>query len=214
MIPHPRDTRGDVVVERGRSWRADGTVVRRYSSASDRIRARVCSERVGLKRNFGVLCPGLALRLDELARLVAFLQWWEKHRARWSAFYWTGAGHPPGWGGETAFYQARGAAAPVRVATRGMGVMFGVDFTGREVRVRVAPPERVADVADHVARVVRRGERLGDPAREEVGGVFLCGDLRIIARRDSVTVKRGRRWIAFEPDERRFLERLLAVEGR
>lgn len=214
MIAQPRGTRLDVLVERGRSWRADGTVVRKYSCGSDRIRARVCGEHVGLKRNFGVLCPGLDVTLSELARLVVFLLWWEKHRTRWSAFYWTGAGHPPGWGGETAVYQPPGAAPRVHVATRGMGGMRGADFTGRDVRVRVTPAQLVADVADHVARVIRRGERLGDPAGEEVGGVFRCGELRVEARRESMAVKRGRRWIALEPEEREFLERLLAVEGQ
>lgn len=214
MIARSRGTRRDVLVERGRSWRADGTSVRNYTCGQDRLGARVCGDRVELRREFGVLCPGLDLTFTELAQLVAFLRWWEKHRTGWSAFYWTGAGHPPGWGEETAFYQARGATAPVRVATRGMGGMRGADFTESDVRVRVAPSKRVADVADHVARVIRRGERLGDPAGEEVGSLFRCGELRIETRRDSVDVKRGRRWIALEVEERQFLERLLAVEGR
>lgn len=214
MIARSRGTRRDVLVERGRSWRADGTPVRNYTCDQGRIAASVCGDQVELRREFGVLCPGIDLTLAELAQLVSFLRWWEEHRMRWSAFYWTGAGHPPGWGGETAFYQARGTAAPVRVATRGMGGMSGANFTGRDVRVRVAPPVRVADVADHVARVIRRGERLGDPAGEEVGGVFRCGELRIEAKRDSVTAKRGRRWIALEPGELQFLECLLAVEAR
>ncbi|MBK7583744.1 MAG: hypothetical protein IPI67_26570 [Myxococcales bacterium] len=180
----------------------------------DRIAARVCGGRVELKREFGVVCPGLDITLAELVPLAAFLRWWERHRTRWAAFYWTGTGHPPGWGGETAFHQAAGASPPVRVATKGMGGLQGSDFTGRDVRVRVLPPKHVAGIAVLEASVVRRGERLGNPAGEEVGGVFRCGDFRVKADRDSVTVKRGRRWIAFEPEEHLFLERLLAVERR
>ncbi|MBK8997392.1 MAG: hypothetical protein IPM35_16815 [Myxococcales bacterium] len=187
MIVRSRGTRRDVLVERGRSWRADGTPVRNYTCGLDRLAARVCGDRVVLRRKFGVMCPGLDLTLAELAQVIAFLRWWDKHRTSWSAFYWTGEGHPPGWGGATAFYKPPGAAPRVRVATSFMGGMSGTNFTGRDVRVRVAPPGRVADLADHVARVVRRGERLGDPAGEEVGGVFRCGQLRIEARRDSVT---------------------------
>ncbi|MBK9129434.1 MAG: hypothetical protein IPM13_16820 [Phycisphaerales bacterium] len=213
MIARSRGTRRDVLVERGRSWRADGTPVRNYTCGLGRLAARVCGDQVVLRRKFGVMCPGLDLTLAELAQLVSFLRWWEEHRTGWSAFYWTGAGHPPGWGAETAFYQARGTTAPVRVAIRDMGGTKGADFTGRDVRVRIAPPQRVADVADHVARLIRRGERFGDPAGEEVGGIFRCGELRVEARRGSVEVKRGRHWISLEPAERQFLERLLAVEA-
>jgi hypothetical protein len=214
MIARSRSVRHDVLVEGGRSWASDGTAVRNYSCGWDRIAARVCGKRVELKRKLGVVCPGLDISLAELVPLVAFLRWWERHRTRWAAFYWTCAGHAPGWGGATAFYQAPGATPELRVAMKGMGGLRGFDFTGRDVRVRVSPPKRVVGIADLEARVIRRGERLGDPAGEEVGGVYRCGELRFKADRNSVTVKRGRRWINFEPEERRFLERLLAVERR
>jgi hypothetical protein len=96
---------------------------------------------------------------------------------------------------------------------KSMGKLKGEDFTGRDVRVRVDGPERVAGVADLEARVVRRGERLGDSVGEEVGGVYRCGEVRIEADRNSATLRRGKRWIAIEPEEHLFLERLLAVEG-
>ncbi len=170
------------------------------------------AERVKLERNFGVVCPGIDVELTELGPLVVFLRWWRRHRTRWAAFYWTGAGHPPGWGGATAWYQPRGSAPSIRVAMKAMGKLKGNDFTGRNVRVRVDPPERIAGVADLDARVVRRGERLGDPDGEEVGGVYRCGDFRIEADRNSATVRRGKRWIEIDPGEHAFLERLLIVE--
>lgn len=214
MIVRSRYDRHDVLVEGGRSWRADGAEIRTYTCGWDRIAARVGAEGIELERKLGVMCPGLAVALPELELLVGFLRWWEQHQIRWAAFYWTGAGHPPGWGGATAFYQPPGGAPQVRVAMKVMGKLQGDGFTGRDVHVRVEPAERVAGGAEQEARVVRRGERLGDPAREEVGGVYRLGGLRLEADRNSVTVKRGRRWIDIEPEESLFLERLLAVERR
>ncbi len=211
MIARSRNDR-DVLVESGRSWRPDGTEIREYTCGFDRIAARVGAKRVELKRKHGVMCPGLELALGDLEPLIALLRWWKQHRTRWAAFYWTGAGHPPGWGGETAFYQPPGRAPKLRVAMKVRGKLEGENLTGRNVRVRAVPPKRVAGVADLVQRVVRRGERLGDPAGEEVGGVYRCGELRVEADRNSVTVKRGRRWLAIEPNEHLFLERLAAVE--
>lgn len=212
MVARSRYSRHDVLVEGGRSWRPDGAAIRNYSCGQNRITARVSAERVELGRNFGVVCPGLDLALGELEPLIAFLRWWEAHRARCAAFYWTGAGHPPGWGGATAFYQAPGRVPQIRVAVKVMGKLRGEDFTGRDVRVRVDPPECVAGVARLVARVVRREERFGDLAGEEVGGVYQCGELRIEAERNHVTMRRGKRWIEIEPEEHLFLDRLLDVE--
>jgi hypothetical protein len=210
--PRPKAKAKPVLVERGRSWKADGTEVRRYTCGWKRIAARVTGDRVKIKRKLGVMCPGIVVALAELESLVTFLRWWERHQTRWAAFYWTCSGHPPGFGGESAFYQPPGRGRQVRVAMRSMGTLEGEDFTGQDVRVQVDPHERVAGVADLEARVFRRGERHGDPAGEEVGGVYRCGDLRLKADRNSVTVKRGKQWVEIEPDEYLFLDRLLAVE--
>ena len=195
MANRSRYDRCDVLVDRGRSWRPDGAEVRNYSCGWDRLAARVCAERVDLERRRGVICPGIGIMLAELEPIVVFLGWWERHRTRWAAFYWTGAGHPPGWGGATAFFQPPGAAHQVRVAEKVMGKVRGEAFVGRDVRVRVHPPERVAGVADQDARVFRRGERLGNPAGEEVGGVYRCGELCIEADRNSVTLRGVADWI-------------------
>jgi hypothetical protein len=64
----------DVLVESGRSWRSNGAVVRNYVCGWDRIAARVSAERVELKRQFGVVCPGINVALAELDQLVVFLQ--------------------------------------------------------------------------------------------------------------------------------------------
>jgi hypothetical protein len=210
MLTRSRYDRHDVLVDRGRSWRPDGAEIRNYACGLNRITARISAEHVELKRKLGVVCPGVEIVLADLDALVAFLHWLEKHRTRWAAFYWTGTGHPPGWGGATAFYQRPGRVRPIRVAAKVMGKVRGEDFTGHDVPVRVDPPERVAGVAALMARVVRRGERLGDPG-EEVGGVYRCGELGIEAARNSVTVRRGKHWIEIEPEEHLFLERLLLV---
>src|SRR5258706_10181061 len=139
------DRHHDVLVESGRSWRSNGIEVRNYVCGWDRIAARVSAEHVELERRFGLICPGLTLAFAELEPLVVFLRWWHRHRTRWAAFYWTGAGHPPGWGGGTAWYQPRGAAPAVRVATKAIGKLHGEDFTGHNVRVPVDPPDHVAD---------------------------------------------------------------------
>ena len=213
MIARSRYDRHDALVEGGRSWRPDGAEIRNYTCGQNRITARVSAERVELERKLGVVCPGLDVALADLYPLVAFLGWWQEHRTGWAAFYWTGSGHPPGWGGASAFYQPPGRALQVRVAVQVMGKVQGEDFTGRDyVCASIRPPERVAGVADLVARVIRRGEKLGDPGGEEVGGIYRCGELGIEAERNGVTVRHGKRWIAIEPEEHLFLKRLLDVE--
>lgn len=207
------DDRDVVLVERGRSWRSDGAEVRTYTCGWNRIVARVCAERVQIRRKRGVVCPGLELTFGDLDRLTTFLRWWDQHRTRWAAFYWTGEGHPPGWGSETAFYQPPGNVPRVRVAMKVLGKLQGEDFTGHDEVVPAAPPERVADVAVLQKRVWRRGERFGDPAGEEIGGIYRCGELCVEADRHVVTVKRAKKWLVIEPSEHRFFERLLAVES-
>jgi hypothetical protein len=200
----------DVLFERGRSWRADGAEIRHYAGSGDRIVARVGVDRVELARKVGVVCPGLAVTLAELQPLVAFLRWWHRHRSRWAAFYWSGAGYPPGFG-SAAYYQPRGGAPRLRVATRLMGKLDGEDFTGADVRERAIASRPVAGAAGLEARVIRRGERFGDPAGEPVGALYRCGRLRLEANRNSVTVRRGKQWVQLEPQDGVFLERLIAV---
>jgi hypothetical protein len=213
MIARSRYSGRDVLVERGRSWRRDGAEVRKYTCGWDRISASVCGERIALRRKLGVVCPGLDIVRTQLSSLIAFLRWWERHRTRWSAFYWTGAGHPPGWSGATAYYQPAGSAQKIRVAMKCIDGLRGDDFTGRDIYVPVRPPHRVGGVAILLSRVIRREERLGERRGEEVGGVYRCGQFRVDASRNSVTIKRGRNWVDIEPGEWRFFERLLAIEG-
>ena len=80
------------------------------------------------------------------------------------------------------------------------------------MRIRVDPPERVADVADLVARIVRKGERFGNRAGEQVGAVYHLGTLVIDAKRMELVLGRGKEWISLEDGEDLFLERLLSIE--
>ena len=208
-----RYARKGVLIEEGRTWLADGKEVRRYTCGWRRLVVSVIGRRVAIARECGVVCSGITLSFVEVERVAAFLAWWHGHRVTWAAFYWSGAGHPAGFGSATAWYQASGGQKAVRVASMTMKKLSaGKDFVGHDVTVVVDPPVRVPGRAKLVARVVRRGERFGDPAGEEVGGHFRMGTLELDADRNDVRVTRGEHEIVFEPEEHLVLERLLVVE--
>ena len=202
----------DVLVTCGRRWRADGIPVNSYRCGWNRIRARVAAGDVRLTRNLGRVGTGISVSLDELEPLITLLRWYGTQRLSWSAFYWSGHGNVPGWGFAGAFYQPPGDARQVEVASKAYGKLRGEDFTGEDVRIRVDPPERVADVADLVARIVRKGERFGNRAGEQVGAVYHLGTLVIDAKRMELVLRRGKEWISLEDGEELFLERLLSIE--
>jgi hypothetical protein len=203
----------DALVERGRSWTREGIEIRNYADGSNRITARVSSDGVLLARRLGVVCPGLEVTFVELAQLAVFLRWWEAHRTGWAAFYWSGAGFPPGYGAQ-AIYQPPGSKPRTIVARRVLGKLEGEDFIGRDELEEVDRPVRVAGTIDQVSRVIRHGERVGNPAGEESGGLYACGSLSFEADRIGTSVRRGKQWILFEPADSIFLERLLDQSRR
>lgn len=200
----------DNLLELGTVWRG-GAEVRRYASAGERLVAQVSPGAVRLKRSLGVMGAGLSLTLDELAIVARLLPHWRRRRTAWASFEESGAGYAPGWGGRGTWYQPPGRKPRIKIGERLMGKWRGEQLVGREERrpVSARPIARVG--VAQVGKIVRVGERHGDPAGEIVGVVFRLGNLEMEARRDGLMLRRGNASVAIEPREEAFFATLLPL---
>jgi hypothetical protein len=207
--------RGDAprLFELGRAIGRGAPTTTTYAWSSGRICATRGSGWVRIKRRMGVVGPGITLHDDELCALAGVARRWAAVRQKWAAFYYSGAGYPPGFG-SGCYYQAPGA--------RGKRVTIGVSGLGRrgrglEGRDEIRRPARVARSrkgAELLGEIWRRGERFGPRAGSLVGERYAIGaDLRVEVRRHELCVSRRRTEdeVVIEPDETELVAALLEL---
>lgn len=185
-----------------------------YFWSSGRISATVGTHGVHVRRRSGVTSPGLELEAATIQRLALACREWSRRREEWAAFYDSGSGYPPGYGGGACYYQAPGRGGDrITVGRRGcLGHgQEGADLVGTEEVVAVAPQRRQRAVV--VGELWRRGERQGPEAGSLVGLRYELGaGVYFDARRRGARVwhERGGN-VDFEPGEEAFVAALLEV---
>lgn len=181
--------------------RRDGLVVHRYAARGGELRADVVRGRVRLRRREQRLDATLA----ELRALLPLWRAWEEERVRWAAYYAKPLGGAVEWVYQPAGRRRRVVVGRADVYRR----RTGEALRGEDQLEPVAPPRSAPAGFAVVADIVRRGERLGEPAGERVGVVYEGLGWRVEARRRELTLTRGGESIRVMSRERGFLPTLL-----
>lgn len=182
------------LVEVARALRGPASTIG-YLWSTGRIRATVGADFVRIERRLGEMGDGpVTLGLCELAALDAACSDWAKRRDGWAAFYYSGGGHPPGFGGGSEFYQPPGEGSQrVRLATQSMGRRTGEGLLGSEEAVPIPSPVHLSPDVRIEDELWRPGERHGPREGSLVGMVYRLSGTKLAfeARRDGGDLQVG-----------------------
>jgi hypothetical protein len=170
-----------------------------------RVWGAVRGARVTIDRELGTMGDPIDFPAAEIARLARFTRWWERERHRWSAFYFSCAGFPGGYGGATYHWRPGRRSEPRQIGRETIGGRSGFSLKGREALRAPTPCSSPLRVAHDLWRV---GEAVGAPSGERVGVVARLGGLELRVRRQEIEIRRGRRRLFLEEDEGAFLRAL------
>ena len=149
-----------------------------YFWSNGRIGATAGAGWVQIDRRWGVQGRPLRIDLATLAVLDQACRAWVRQRDRWAAFYGSGAGYPPGWGGYASYYLPPGKDS-ARVTVGRVGCLghnrVGEDLVGKDQVVVLDRPRRTGRVPI-VAELWRRGEKHGPPEGSRIGARFQIAD--------------------------------------
>ena len=216
------DTAGAVrgkpqLIEVGRAIGRGHDATTGYFWSTGRIGATVGPDWVRIRRRLGVSTDGIKLDAETVRSLAIACRAWSRCRDQWAAFYYSGGGFPPGYGGGISYYEAPGKHGE-KIKIGGIGCLghnkWGADLVGTEEVVPIEP--RRLKPANAVAEIWRRGERQGPPTGSQVGLRYDLGkNVFLDARRNDARIwRRHGGDVYLEPAEESFAAALLHVMGR
>lgn len=212
MFDELSDEGGYVFFELGRAIDSEGRTVHRFAGPSRRLLAAATTDRVFLKRQRGLVAPGLPVTTAELGLLVRAARRWAALRDGWAAYEaGTGAGHVPGFGGRSwVYYPPYGKRR--EIGRRGpFGAKSGRTFAGRDEERPIAPPEALEPGLEVTHRLWCTEPGVGPPEGELTGEVLRLGAggrLVLVARRFDLIASAEEHSVALEQGEEGFLEAL------
>lgn len=213
------DEMGEYLNRTGDGYNHDGVMTRVYCGPRGRLEILVCNREIHLQRRHGIVGAGMWITREELGRLNTLLAKVAAWASGWAEIpTWRSPPHPLGT--DCATYYAPNEPHP-RFDHRALFSRVNADdrakgrelLTGRDVRRRVDPPEKVAGGFERYVRLERVGERPPVPDGVPMGECYRdATGWKIEALRREVFMKRGKGNVVLEADERYTLIALARAE--